>query len=190
MPPSIQELLVLAGRYWRSDDLYYRRNEKSPESLRLDALWRDSMPLMESWRAMLEDLRRQRPDFTFGEITTTADTCFRCGAYPPGAAAQPTRRWAVVGCMSIIAPVYSVYAVRHDYLHGEVVDIHLLFDPLPPELRADARLLAEHIETRFRIDALPPELAALPVPLFVELKEPPHTTLFHALFSSQPTSIP
>src|SRR3712207_7144349 len=32
-----------------------------------------------------------------------------------------SRRWAVVGCLSILAPVYTVYGVQYDYYKGREV---------------------------------------------------------------------
>jgi hypothetical protein len=66
----------------------------------------------------------------------------------------------------------------------------LFFEQLPPELREPAEAMARGMEARFGVSALPPAVAATPVPLFVDVQSPPHTTLFHALFSSHPVSVP
>jgi hypothetical protein len=64
------------------------------------------------------------------------------------------------------------------------------FDPLRPETRAPADIIARRIEATFGANMLPREMARTPVPLYVQWKEPPETTLFHALFTSQPESLP
>jgi hypothetical protein len=55
--------------------------------------------------------------------------------------------------------------------------------PLLPAWRVGARLL-------LGVTALPAELAAAPVPLYVDWCVPPDSTLFHALFSSEPDTVP
>ncbi len=64
------------------------------------------------------------------------------------------------------------------------------FEPLPPEMRSPADVMARNIEEIFGFNALPREIAEIPVPLIVHWKEPPHTRLFHALFTSEPESLP
>ncbi|MFL5356068.1 MAG: hypothetical protein ACJ8AN_25805, partial [Archangium sp.] len=101
---------------------------------------------------------------------------------------QP-RHWVVVGCVSILAPVYTVFGVRNTYTGKERSD-QVFFEPLPPEMQAPADLIARRIEARFEASKLPREIADTPIPLFVDPQEPPNTTLFHALFSSSPESVP
>lgn len=72
----------------------------------------------------------------------------------------------------------------------EVIAARLFLEPLPPEMQAPAKLIARKIEARYGAEALPRELAELRIPLIVEFKEPPETTLFHALFTSQPENLP
>lgn len=190
---SAEELLSIARRYWRADDDYYSRGAKSPEARRFEALWKQTLPRMDEWRAMLEELRRDLPGLAIGQTTTTIDACFRCSVYPPNEQPRPPRRWVVVGCMSILAPVYTVYGLRYEYRPDALLKVtneELFFDELPPEMRGPGSALAQRIEARFRASRLPPEIAATPIPLFVETQAPPRTTLFHALFSSEPRSVP
>ena len=46
------------------------------------------------------------------------------------------------------------------------------------------------IEAAYGYSKVSREVAQTPVPLFVEWKEPPESTLFHAIFTNEPTSIP
>jgi hypothetical protein len=193
MTMSVEDLLALTRQYWRADDEYYVRGEKSPEAKRFEALWKQALPRLDEWRAMLEELRRDLPGFSLGQITTTIDSCFRCSAAPPNEQLKPPQRWVVVGCMSILAPVYSIYGLRYEYRGEQLLKVsneQLFFAELPPEMRRPADALAQRIETRFGVRRLPPEIAQTPIPLYVEVKAPPHTTLFHALFSSEPFSVP
>ncbi|MBZ4335525.1 hypothetical protein K8556_32330 [Corallococcus sp. AS-1-12] len=58
------------------------------------------------------------------------------------------------------------------------------------ELRGIAEVVAQRIEANYGATALPLEVAQTPVPLYVNFMKPPETTLFHALFTSEPWNIP
>ena len=73
---------------------------------------------------------------------------------------------------------------------GSLDERRLFFNALPHSMLRPAAVLARRMEARFGVTALPPELAATPVPFYVDWREPPHTTLFHALFSSEPDNVP
>ena len=92
--------------------------------------------------------------------------------------------------VSILAPVYAVYGVRFEYGETTRVLREVEFDPRRPEIRVPAEVIARRIEAVFGFSALPREVAETPVPLFVQWKQPPETTLFHALFTNEPGSLP
>jgi len=98
-------------------------------------------------------------------------------------------RWGVVGCLSILAPVYTVYGVQHEYQGKKFVDGKVFFDPLPPEMQALAEVVGRKIEAMFGVEALAREIAETRIPLIVDFVEPPATTLFHALFASDPENV-
>jgi hypothetical protein len=161
-------------------------------------MWKQELKKMEQWRMLMRDLRASLPHLKIGHATATCDACFRCFAYPPDREPVGTnqegeplsRRWAVVGCMSILAPVYTVHGVQYDYRGKERIAEKALFEPLPPEMQAPAEIVARKIEAMFGVEALPLEIAETRIPLIVEQQEPPHTTLFHALFTSWPERVP
>lgn len=187
MPPSTADLLSIARNYWSSSEEYYLKGEASPENQRLDALWQEELKRMDRWRALLADLRKELPEFTIGNATATLHASFRCTAYSKK---TDQRRFALVGCLSILAPVFTVYGLEFEY-QGETRTVsRVCFEPLPDYMRRPAAVIAGKIETMFGASALPREMADTPVPLFVEWKKPPHTTLFHALFASTPERIP
>jgi hypothetical protein len=98
----------------------------------------------------------------------------------------------VVGCMSLIAPVYSVYGLQYEYKRGkrsQHSNARLFLGELPPELKEPAEVAARQIEAHFGVERLTPDVAETPVPLYVDLKFPPHATLFHALISDQADSV-
>lgn len=193
MTPSTEELLAIARKYWPADEDSYLRGERSPEAARLEERWNEAMPRMREWRALVADLQQQLPGFSVREVTTTSDACFRCAIYPPQEQRKPPLTQVAVGCMSVLAPVCTVYGLQYEYRPRQLLRIsneRLFFEQLPTELREPAEALARQMEARFGVSALPPEVAATPVPLFVDVQSPPRTTLFHALFSSHPLSVP
>ena len=196
MTLSREQLLSIARNYWRPDNDYSVRQEKSPETMRLEARWEEELEQPERWRGLLRHLRQELPSFTIGDGTATPDACFRCVAYPVKGQPLPAFRWVVVGCVSIVAPIYIVYAV--DYGRDSKArygvearhDFKLMFEPFPPEMELPANVIARKIEATFGFSKLPRELAETPVPLFVQWVEPPRTTLFHALFTNEPDNVP
>lgn len=188
MPLSAEQLLAIARNYFRSDKEYENKLVNSPEHIRLCDLWDEKLKKLDQWWAFLEELEKELPGFTIGDGTATANTSFRCSAYPPR---DPTylRPWVVVGCVSILAPIYTVYGVQFEYSGKKHSGYKVFLDVLPPEMRYPAEVIARRLEATFEVRALPHEIAQTPIPLIVDWKEPPHTTLFHALFTSEPQSI-
>ncbi|WP_375767422.1 hypothetical protein NR798_37955 [Archangium gephyra] len=197
MPISADDLLSVVRNYWRSDHAFDDKAENSPETKRLQREWAQALEKMDQWRVLLRELGAALPHFNIGNATATSDACFRCSVYPnrepvytnPGDEPR-SRRWAVVGCVSILAPVYSIYGVQYDYRGKERIAERVFFDPLPPEMQAPAEIIARKLEAMFGVEALPREIADIRIPLIVEPREPPDTTLFHALFSSYPERVP
>lgn len=187
---SAEQLTAIACDYWPRSMEAALHPETSPQLERLRERWRQTLADMERWRSFIERLKGDLPGFTVGEISATVDACLRCAVYPRDVDRPPDVDWAVVGCMSILAPVYTVFAVRFAYRDGKRVGHTLFFDALPQELGGIAGVLSKGLEASFEVQALPREWAARPVPLCVEPHQPPDTTLFHALFTSEPASVP
>ncbi|HYO58869.1 hypothetical protein [Archangium sp.] len=197
MPTSAEYLLSVAQNYWRSDHEFDGKLERSPETERFQALWEEKLKGMAEWHVLLDELQAALPQFSIGNATATCDACFRCSVYmdrQPVYSNQEdeplTRRQVVVGCVSILAPVYTVYGVQYDYRGEERIADRAFFDPLPPEMRAPAEVVARKLEARFQAEAVPREVAGTRIPLIVGPHEPPETTLFHALFTGWPESVP
>jgi hypothetical protein len=189
-PLSVEQLLSIARSYWRFDKEYHYRIDSSPEHVRLCARWDEALKKHEQWLDILEELERELPGFSVGDGTATPDACFRCIAYP-GTRPLPAVNWLVVGCVSILAPLYIVYGVRYGQVRDRKrLDPQLFFEPLPPEMRAPADVISRKLEETYGYSKLPAELARTPVPLFVQWVEPPETTLFHALFTNEPDNVP
>jgi hypothetical protein len=190
MTLSKERLLAVAQEYWDSSQDFLLKQEASPERRRLQALWDQKLENMEPWNAFLGGLRNELPDYVVGSTLTTADASLRCVIYPPKESRPPSSCWIVVGCVSILAPVYILYGVECEYVGGRLRNHKASLVQVPPGMDFPARVVARRIETTFGYSAVPREIAETPVPLFIEFKEPPETTLFHALFTSEPSSIP
>lgn len=187
MPLSVEELLSTVRTCWPSDSAGGMHPESSPEFQRLQALWGQEARKLSDWRSFTRGLGSDLPGFILGNLTTLRDACFRCGAFPNP---QPaSHSWAVVGCMSILAPLYTLYGFQMEYSGAKITRQTVIFEPLPPEMQRPAEVMARRIEETFGATKLPRELADIPVPLFVKPVEPPHTTLFHALFLGQPEGV-
>ncbi|RKH54482.1 hypothetical protein D7X55_09555 [Corallococcus sp. AB049A] len=189
MPPSTDELLTLARHYWPAS---YEESldDAHPELKRRQERWAQVLERNERWEEFRRQLRMRLPAFTLAEATTTSQASLRCAVYPAkGIPMQPVP-WALVGCLSILAPVYTVYGLTFDYEGRKRGKAHLHLPPLPAAMSDTARIIARELEAHFHVTALPPEVAALPVPVAVEWTRPPQTTLFDALFDSSPTIVP
>jgi hypothetical protein len=199
MPILAEELLLIARKYWRSDHEFDDKRENSPETERFHEAWEQALKNLDQWRALMGELRVAFPHLKIGHATATCDPCFKCMVYTnrepvssdPLEDEPRSRLWTVVGCLSVLAPVYTVYGVQYDYKGREVRGAaRVFFDPLPPEMQAFAEVIARKIEARYGAEALPREFAEIRVPLIVHFKEPPETTLFHALFTPEPENLP
>ncbi|XXF80671.1 hypothetical protein P2318_13235 [Myxococcaceae bacterium GXIMD 01537] len=189
MTTSAEQLLALVRPYWRTDDSYAVRGERSPGTGQLHTRWEEARALDPRWKAALAALGEALPDYSIRDITTPRDAGFRCASIPPAEQQKPSLRWGIGGCLSIIAPFYAVYGVRYLYRRKRLIRIELHFDPLLPNMRPAAEATAKQLETHFGVSRLPLELANTRIPLYVDAEEPPRTTLFHALFTSQPESL-
>ncbi len=191
---TVEELLDRVRNYWPVTFEWYERGEKAPENERRFALLKQAWQQHgKQWCAMVEELRQDLPGFSIREATAPSEACFRCAVRPPEEQKKPPLAQVVVGCMSMIAPVYTVYGLQYEYRprkRPKMSNEQLFLDTLPPEMRGPADAIARRIEATFGVSRLPPEIAATPVPLSVNITFPPHATLFHALFSDQPDSVP
>lgn len=187
---TAERLLEIVSQYRDTTKDSYLRQEASPQRERLEALWEQELPKMERWHRFLRSLDQELPGFIFGDGTAPLSPCFRCVAYPASHYPHPGVRWAVVGCVSILAPVYAVYGVEFELEGHARTKSTVRFAPFPPHMEAVASFIAARLEAVFGVTALPQALAMTPVPLFIEGKEPPETTLFDALFTDTPEIVP
>ncbi|WP_309895927.1 hypothetical protein [Archangium sp.] len=187
-------MIALVRNYYRADRDFDLGLENSPEWERFQTRWEQELEKMDQWDAFVDEAQAALPRFMVSNITSTCDASFRCAVYSETETVplvrRPVSRWVVVGCVSILAPVYAVYGLQFSYQGGRRSTDQLFLEALPPEMQAPAEVVARKLEATFGVTALPHELARTPIPLIVEFKEPPHTTLFDALFISIPDSVP
>ena len=192
MTPSAEELLALARLYWGADEIYRFRQDDSLEDLRYKALWKEKRKEFDRWLHLIKELQQAVPDCSVWDYTPpSANPSFGVLVYPPREEVmhRPQLRWTVCGYLSILAPVYNVHCVRREFLGKHLRSAKVFLGPAPLELQGIAELIAERIEANFGATALPLEIAQTPVPLYVNSIMPPHTTLFHALFTTEPGNI-
>jgi|GEM_PF-589503 len=195
IPLTAESLTALVHNYYRADRDFDLRLENSPEAERFLSLWvQERTNKMDQWDAFVDELQSALPQLDVSNITSTCDASFRCAVYSQTESMplvrRPVSRWVVVGCVSILAPVYAVYGLQFSYPGGRRTTDQVFLEALPPEMQVPAEIVARKLEATFGVTALPHELARTPIPLIVEFKEPPYTTLFDALFISIPDSVP
>ncbi|WP_434384778.1 hypothetical protein [Melittangium boletus] len=186
MHPSREELLDTVRRYYDADTSSHFTTATSPQAARRHERWARWTADLRDWDALRDELSRELPGYLTGELYPTTDGGPRCLVYPPEGAVE----WVVVGCVSLLAPVYFIYGVQYTHEEGGPRTPHVRFEPAPAPMAHPARILARAIETRWGYSALPRELAETPVPLVTGWREPPETTLFHALFTNTPDNLP
>ncbi|NOK31856.1 hypothetical protein D7W79_00780 [Corallococcus exercitus] len=188
MPPSTEQLLAIARHYWPAS--VSDADEPGPELTRLFKRFDEALQDLGPWRGFLGQLRTLFPEGSVGDGTGPTRCSFRCIVYPAKGVPMPPIPWAVVGCMSVLAPVFTVYGITFEYEGRKRRAARLHLTPLPGAMQETARVVARELEARFHVTELPREVAATPVPVIVDWTQPPRTTLFDALFDSDPTNIP
>lgn len=193
MTMTVDELLARASHYWPQNLDWYFRGEETPETARRLALWEQQWQQHgKQWHALLAELAKDLAGFSIRDATAPSDVCFRCAVRPPREEKTSIAQ-AVVGCLSMIAPVYSIYGLQYEVNPRtglKTSDPRLFLDALPPDMSEPANAIAKRMGAVFGYSPLPPGLAGTSVPLCVNITCPPRTTLFHALISDQPDSVP
>jgi hypothetical protein len=186
---TAEKLLAIARNYWPEDLETYLRPETSPAFARLHALWERELGKIDRWNALIEALGQELPDWLVGNITAPGDGGLRCAAYSREGRTPPDLEWIVVGCLSVLAPVYTVYGIRCECRGRRRIHKTVFFDALPSEMQGPAEAMVRRFQESFDVHALPREIANTRVPLIVDPVMPPDTTLFHALFISEPERV-
>jgi hypothetical protein len=185
-----KDLIDIAQQYYEASSEVHSTPELSPETERRNALWAQWIENRSSWTALRATLRSELPGYDTGETYSTHDGGPRCLVYPPKESRTPVGNWIVVGCISLLAPVYCVYGVECDYIEGRLRNDTASFAPPPSSMALPAKAVARAIETTLGFNVVPRDIAETPVHLFAGGLVPPETTLFHVLFTNAPSRIP
>lgn len=189
-PLTKEALTAVVHDYYDSSSERLYTSEISPRTQRLQALWARKLEDMTTWNDFLHELEHDLPEFIVGDTLSTSDGGPRCMIYQHKDARPPKSHWIIVGCVSLLAPVYAVYGVERSYLENGSRQERVTFNPLPHSMKHPTQVLSRKLETAFGYSAISLETMAAPVPLFVGGKDSSEATLFHALFTSDPDSIP
>ena len=187
---STEALIEIVQKYYDSSNAFLFTTEPTPEESRRQALWSEWIENTEPWEALTSTLRSELSTHIIGETYSSADGGPRCMIYPPKGSRTTSSNWIVVGCISLLAPVYFVYGIECDYIKGRFQNKKARFGPPPSTMSLPAQVVARTIETSFGFSVVPREVAETPVHLFAGNLDPPKTTLFHALFTNAPDIIP
>ncbi|WP_434388157.1 hypothetical protein [Melittangium boletus] len=189
--PSKEDLLALVQNFYASSGETLYTPVVGPETQQLHAVWAKRLEDMTPWNDFLDGVERALPGFIVGDTLSTSDGGLRCMLYPPKPVRSPEAHWIVVGCVSLLAPVYTVYCVERTHMgDGSRQDRAAAITHAPISMQSPAQVLAKKIEARFGATPISPEDAQAAVPLFVGARHPSEATLFHALFTSEPEIIP
>jgi len=188
--PSPEELIRIVQGHYNSSNAFLFTTEPTSEETRRQGVWSKWIENMAPWRRFRAQLKGELPNYIIGETYSSSDGGPRCIVYPPEDSRTLNSNWIVVGCVSLLAPVYFVYGAECDYAEGSLRNIKASFEPPSANMSLPARIVARMIEASFGFSAVSREVAETPVHLFAGLLEPPKTTLFHTLFTSAPNSIP
>jgi len=184
---SAEQLVEAIRPYYRADRDYEMQEDASPEDHRLNHFWHEVHERDGArWDVVIDAIEREHPEYRLGHITNS-DPCFKVSVYDEMfESAGREVEFVTVGCMSMIAPVYTVYCVRWLSIKGVHIFSEALYEPLPPRVRRPTEVIARAIEAEFKVTRLPRELAETFIPFNVRDRDVGETNLFHALFTPDP----
>lgn len=190
---SASELMEVCRQYYPAGrTLDDHEHGASPEWQRFHSRWHEAMADRSRWLTLRSALEEAFPSVSVGDATAyTHDGGYRCCVY----AIEPRDGVSleVVGCVSVLAPLYFVYGTQHRYRGGkrENPASAIFLDSLPEALSPPTSKVARAIESVFGYQALPVQLASVPIPgLCLDHFEPGRATLFRALFTLEPALLP
>lgn len=151
------------------------RYEGSAEIQRLRHLLHSSAIDPGAWQSFVQKVEDTFPGCDVSDsIPRLYRPSYRCEVTLPGVEPWPgrTREDSVVCMLSVLAPVYALYA-RHWKDDRTERESWTRFPPLPPEFQAHEAKLASLIESTFGITRLPTEVLFTPVPDLQPLRGQP-----------------
>lgn len=193
---TVPELVDLCRQYYPTGHtLDDHQHGTSPQWHRFHAKWREALANPQGWIEFRRKVVAAFPSSLVGDATAYIhDGGYRCCVY----AVRPQDRGEgisqeVVGCASLFAPVYFIYATEHHYRGGrrESPAATVFLEELPVALKPVASRLADLIESELGRQSLPPSVVTTQIPgLCLDHMTPGRATLFRALFTLEPAVLP
>ncbi|HLL04207.1 MAG TPA: hypothetical protein VK539_26715 [Myxococcaceae bacterium] len=165
-PPFTQEALhQLLRRYYPENLLVDEPGYKeSEQARRLTQRLNEAEQDMSAWKTFVQRVREELPGCGFWDATLMfMEPCYRLRVQLPETVHHEGHSDAVVCLLSVLAPVYVVYA-SHYVEAGEDSETWVRFPPLPPAFQPYEAKLARLIEAAFSATRLPEEVFSFPIP--------------------------
>jgi hypothetical protein len=166
---SAEALIQLVHRYYPAgihrDD---PRHPTTEEHQRLEALRRAAVGDTAAWQAFLHRIREELPGSRVWDHPTIRYDPAREAriALPNPKLATPEVKEVkeVVLLVSILAPVYCLYASHHKYMGEQKAEAVVFYPPLPSEYQVHEAKLEQLVQAAFSTVRLPSEVLFTPVP--------------------------
>lgn len=140
------------------------RYKSSEEAQRLSSLIQANAAPAQEWKEFVQRLHEEFNDCMIWDTTIPwHDPCWSCRVSLPGFEIGRPQYDAVICLLSLLAPVYALYA-SHSEEQGSKRDHWTAYPPLPPEFQSHEAKLSALIETTFGFTRLSNEVLFLPVP--------------------------
>jgi hypothetical protein len=165
-PPFTQEALhQLLRQYYPEgllvDEPGYKQSE---QAMRLTQRLNEASQDMSAWKALVQRVRKELPGCTFWDATLLfLEPCYSLRVQLPETVHDKERSDEVVCLLSVLAPVYVVYA-SHTVEAGEDSETWVRFPPLPSAFQPYEARLARLIEAAFGATRLPQEVLSFSIP--------------------------
>lgn len=164
-PFTAQSLHLLLRQYYpaglHADHPAYKQSEQARRlTQRLSEAGQD----MSAWKAFVQRVREELPGCAFWDATLLfLVPCYSLRVQLPETVHDQERSDEVVCLLSVLAPVYVVYA-SHTVETGADSETWVRYPPLPPAFQPYEARLASLLEAAFGATRLPEEVLSFPLP--------------------------
>ncbi len=158
-------LIELVHRYYPSGiDNEDPRYKSSEEAQRLSSLVQANTAPTPDWKDFIQQLHEEFHGCMIWDTTIPwHDPCRSCRISLPGFAVGLQQYDAIVCLLSLLAPVYALYA-SHSQEQASERRHWIAYPPLPSEFHSHEAKLSGLIESTFGANRLPNEVLFIPVP--------------------------
>jgi hypothetical protein len=155
---------LLHGYYpeglWPDEPAY----KSSVEAQRLTQLLAATREAPQPWKDFVQRVGEEFGDCMRWDMTLLwAEPCYRLRVSLPGVVMGGERHDEVICLLSVLAPVYALYA-SHFQDTGPLKEAWTRYPPLPTEFQAHEARLAMLLESTLRVTRLPTDVLFTPIP--------------------------